>query len=332
MGEVCGRCGGGQVAVVRRYSGERLCRACFLETFERRVYRTITKYDMLREDDRIAVALSGGKDSLSLLKVLAKIERRFPRAKLIAVTVDEGIAGYREEALDYARRACEELGIEQVVVSFSDLYGLTMDEVMRDSYLDELGLGPCTVCGVMRRRAIEIGAMKANATVIATAHTLDDIVQTYLMNILRGDLNHNALGIRREGEGVIPRVSPFRLTPQWEVILYAYYNGIPMQEVECPYGHASQRALIRSFLTEFEERFPGSLYAALMAIEGRLLSSQSGKEGIAEGGRCRFCGSPTFRDVCRSCELIAQTSGIKAERTQRALEGVRGLLSTARSA
>jgi uncharacterized protein (TIGR00269 family) len=152
------------------------------------------------------------------------------------------------------------------------------------------------------------------------------------MNILRGDLNHNALGIRREGEGVIPRVSPFRLTPQWEVILYAYYNGIPMQEVECPYGHASQRALIRSFLTEFEERFPGSLYAALMAIEGRLLSSQSGKEGIAEEGRCRFCGSLTFREVCRSCELISQISGIKSERAQRALEGVRGLLSTARSA
>jgi len=320
------------VAVVRRYSGERLCRACFLETFERRVYRTITKYDMLREDDRIAVALSGGKDSLSLLKVLAKIERRFPRAELVAVTVDEGIGGYREEALDYARRACEELGIEQVVVSFDELYGLSMDEVVRDGYLDELGLGPCTVCGVMRRRAIEIGAMKANATVIATAHTLDDIVQTYLMNILRGDLNHYLLGVRREGEGVIPRASPFRLTPQWEVILYAYYNGIPMQEVECPYGHASQRFLIRSFLTEFEERFPGSLYAALMAIEGRLLSSQAVKEGAAGGGRCRFCGSPTFREVCRSCELIALISGIRAERVRRAPGNIDGLLAKARSA
>ncbi len=332
MAEVCGRCGKGNVAVVRRYSGERLCRACFIETFERRVYRTITKYDMLREDDRIAVALSGGKDSLSLLRVLSKIERRFPKAKLVAVTVDEGISGYREEALEYARRACEELGVEQVVVSFDELYGLSMDEVVREGYLDELGLGPCTVCGVMRRKAIEVGAMKAGATVIATAHTLDDIVQTYLMNILRGDLNHHILGVRREGEGVIPRVSPFRLTPQWEVILYAYYNNVPMQEVECPYGHSSQRALIRSFLTEFEERFPGSLYAALMAIEGRLLSQQARKDTGEGGTRCRFCGSPTFREVCRSCELIAQISGIKASRVRRALESTCGLLAAARSA
>ncbi|MDJ0275118.1 MAG: TIGR00269 family protein [Nitrososphaerota archaeon] len=333
MENACSRCGRAGVVYVRRYSGERLCRACFLETFERRVYRTITRYDMLREDDTIAVALSGGKDSIALLKVLAKIERRFPRARLVAVTVDEGISGYREEALEYARRVCEELGVEQVLVSFSELYGLTMDEAVRDGYLDELGLGPCTVCGVMRRRAIELGAMKAGATVIATAHTLDDIVQTYLMNLLRGDLNHQPLGLRRESEGVLPRVSPFRLTPQREVILYAVYTGIPMQEVECPYGHLSQRALIRSFLTEFEERFPGSLYAALMAIEGRLISGLQEDRKVGEGGgRCGVCGSPTFREVCRSCELISQIAGIRASRLRRSAAIVGDLMAGARSA
>ncbi|MDW8043625.1 MAG: TIGR00269 family protein [Nitrososphaerota archaeon] len=310
----CAACGENPVAVVRPYSGERLCRSCFVRSFERRVQRTITKYDMLREDDRIAVALSGGKDSLTLLRVLAKIERRFPRASLVAVTVDEGIPGYREEALENARRACEELGVEQVVVGFEEIFGFTVSEAVKGGYAGELGLGACTVCGVLRRKAIELGAMRAGATVIATAHTLDDIVQTYLMNALRGDLNHPPIGLRRASSGAIPRVAPLRLTPEREVILYAYYTGIPMQEVECPYSAGSQRSLVRSFLTEFEERYPGSLYAALSSLENLLERAQSPD---APKRRCRLCGFPSGQDLCRSCEIVSSIVDLKAERVKR---------------
>ncbi|MCX8202097.1 MAG: TIGR00269 family protein, partial [Candidatus Caldarchaeum sp.] len=85
----------------RVYSGEKLCRKSFIKTFEKRVVRTIGRYGLLRRDDRIAVAVSGGKDSLSLLHVLKKVEENFPRAELFAVSVDEGIPGYRDEALEY---------------------------------------------------------------------------------------------------------------------------------------------------------------------------------------------------------------------------------------
>ncbi|MEN3047410.1 MAG: TIGR00269 family protein [Candidatus Caldarchaeales archaeon] len=309
----CASCGENPVAVVRPYSGERLCRACFVRSFERRVQRTIARYGMLREDDRIAVALSGGKDSLTLLRVLARIERRFPRASLVAVTVDEGIPGYREEALGNARRACEELGVEQVVVSFREAFGFTVSEAVEEGYADELGLGACTVCGVLRRKAIELGATRAGATVIATAHTLDDIVQTYLMNALRGDLNHPPIGLRREGSGAIPRVAPLRLTPEREVILYAYYTGIPMQEVECPYSSGSQRSMIRSFLTEFEDRYPGSLYAALSCLENLLARSQSPD---APKRRCRLCCFPSGQDLCRSCEIVASIVDLRTERVR----------------
>ena len=84
----------------RVYSGERLCKKCFAESIEDKVRATIVKYKMLSYNDHVAVAVSGGKDSISLLEVLAKMERKYPRATLVAVTVDEGIKGYRDEALE----------------------------------------------------------------------------------------------------------------------------------------------------------------------------------------------------------------------------------------
>ncbi|MEM2519935.1 MAG: TIGR00269 family protein, partial [Nitrososphaerota archaeon] len=86
----CTFCGTSEVVYVRRYSGETLCRRCFLENMVERVKATISKYELLNPFDRIAVAVSGGKDSLSLLKILVRIERDFPRASLVAITVDEG--------------------------------------------------------------------------------------------------------------------------------------------------------------------------------------------------------------------------------------------------
>lgn len=98
-----------------------LCKRCFTQSVEEKTRATIAKYQMFRFDDRIAVAVSGGKDSVSLLHVLAKIELRHPKARLVAVTVDEGIRGYRDEALKIAAENCEKLDVEHRVVSFKEL-------------------------------------------------------------------------------------------------------------------------------------------------------------------------------------------------------------------
>ena len=88
-----------------------LCRKCFLDSVETKVRRTIATKRMLDPKDRIAVGLSGGKDSVALLLILSKLERRFPPAKLVALTVDEGISGYRSEAINIAEDTCNALKI-----------------------------------------------------------------------------------------------------------------------------------------------------------------------------------------------------------------------------
>ena len=85
---------------------------------------------MLSFDDHLAVAVSGGKDSLSILHILAKLKRSRPKTTLTAVTVDEGIKGYRDEALEIADLNCKKLEIPHHIVSFKELYGFTLDEMI----------------------------------------------------------------------------------------------------------------------------------------------------------------------------------------------------------
>ena len=126
---------GKQAVYYRPYSGENLCKKHFLESIERKVARTIARHKMLHEADKIGVGISGGKDSTVLLHILKKIEQRFPKSSLIALTVDEGISGYREEGLKLARQVTSKFEIEHVIASFKELYGYSLDEIV-DEMID----------------------------------------------------------------------------------------------------------------------------------------------------------------------------------------------------
>lgn len=295
---ICIACGENPPIYFRQYSGERLCVQCFCSSIIERVRRTISKYDLLRYDDRIVVAVSGGKDSLSLLKILYRIERDFPHARLYAVTVDEGIEGYRSECVRVAEEFSSNLSVPFTSVSFKELFGFSLTEAVESGATEKVGVQPCTICGVLRRKALVIAARRLGATVIATAHTLDDVVQTYLLNLLKGEGNIKPVGIRRESGGAMPRVAPFRLTPQREVALYAYLQGIPFQVITCPYTHTSMRDKVRSFLNWYSANKPEALFSFLNNFEKLILKAGYGGERT-----CEVCGEPSSRRMCRACEL-----------------------------
>jgi len=157
--------------------------------------------------------------------MIAKLGARFSRFELVAITVDEGIKGYRDESIRIARECCSQLGVEHTIVSFEDLYGYTLDEIRGSLRRDEAGPGTCSYCGVLRRKALNSTAKAVKADKLVTAHSLDDEVQTIMLNVLHGDilrLPRIAPGVGREIPGLVPRVKPLREIPEEEIALYAF--------------------------------------------------------------------------------------------------------------
>ncbi len=305
----CTICDRKEAIYVRPYSGEKLCGRCFCRSIEDKVRATISSYEMLKYDDKIMVAVSGGKDSVTLLHILTKIERDFPRASLSAVTIDEGIRGYRDEALEIAERNCRKLGVEHLVVPFKEMYSFELDEIVKKiQQKEDMELTPCSYCGVLRRKALNIAAREAGADKLATAHSLDDETQTMILNIIHGD----PLRIARVKPilsvihpKLVQRIKPLCEVPEREIAFYAYLKNIEFQGIPCPYAGRALRNDVRDMLNRMERKHAGTKYTIFRSMEKikPALESLTKQEELQE---CRVCGEPTVGEVCRSCQMLQQ--------------------------
>jgi len=306
---VCTLCGRKDAVFGRSYSGENLCGRCFCKTIEDRVRKTISKYEMLGPKDKIMVAVSGGKDSVTLLHILAKIEKAFPGVVLCAGTVDEGIRDYRDEALKIAEGNCRKLGVDHVVTSFKELFGYELDEIVALlRKRGENGLTPCSYCGVLRRKALNTLAREAGVDKLVIAHSLDDETQTMLLNVVHGDPMRIARSkpvLDLIHPKLVQRVKPLCMVPEKEVVLYAYLKGIEFQSISCPYAQTALRNDIRSMLNRMEHKHAGTLFTVFSSIE----RIRPALEAFAEEVKlheCKLCGEPTVGDLCRACQMLQE--------------------------
>jgi uncharacterized protein (TIGR00269 family) len=294
-----------QAFYVSPLNGRSFCVECFNTFFIRRIQRTISQKKMFAPDDRIMVAVSGGADSVCLLHALKTIETKFPKVELIAVTIDEGIVGYREGALQLARRNAEQLKVEFVEFSFKQLYDISLDELVAKNSGTPGALKPCSLCGVLRRKAINTAAWKLGADRVATGHNLDDEAQTVLLNILRGDIGHLTRfnSAIRKHERLIPRVKPLERVPEPEISLYLYLNKIPYHTFQCPYAESAMRTDVRQFLYQQENKHPGTLYGILRSFEKIQEALQRNTES-KEMCLCKICSEPSIQEVCKACKIL----------------------------
>ena len=307
----CTLCKRYDAVFTRPYSGERLCKRCFCKSIENKVRVTISKYEMLKPDDKIMVAVSGGKDSVTLLHVLTKIERAFPEAMLCAVTVDEGIRGYRDEALKVAKKNYRKLGVEHVVTSFKEISGYELDEIVSMTRKrGERGLTPCSYCGVLRRKALNTAAREAGVDKLATAHTLDDETQTMILNIIHGDAVRIARVrpvLTEMHPKLVQRIKPLCGVLEKEVALYAYLKKIEFQSIPCPYAGTALRNDVRTMLNRMEEKHAGTKFTIFKSIE----RIRPALEAMAEETKlrnCKICGEPTVSEICKPCQLLRELS------------------------
>lgn len=299
---LCSSCGK-EAVVWLAYAARHLCAGCFVKCFEKRFLRTIREFSMIKAHERIALGLSGGKDSVVLLHLLAKLRKKMP-FELVAIAVDEGIADYRSATLKVAGRECKKLRVPLTVVSFKGDAGFTLDEIM-----EKTNSAACSWCGVFRRYLLNKGARLAGADKLAIGHNLDDIAQTVLMNLMRNEPMRLARFLEPMAEDgcFIPRIRPLMCAPEKEVAIYAMLRGIGITYCECPYAHFSFRQHVKKQLNETEAKYPGT--------KQRLLNGFLGMEGLMRKGlkeekfeilHCGNCGEPSSTEICMRCKMAEQ--------------------------
>jgi len=306
------------------YSGLHMCAEHFCRSVDSRVRRRIREDALLSDDatpeepETWLVGLSGGKDSVVLTHLLDDTFAADPRVELVALTIHEGIDGYRDASLAACLELTDDLGIEHEVVSYADEYGLEMDAVADD---DPLDMAPCAYCGVFRRDALSRYAEEYGADKLLTGHNLDDEAQTAMMNLLSGDVAQMArhfdasLGSFEErtleDAPFVPRAKPLRDIPEREVALYAHLRDLPVHTAECPHASEAYRGEIQEHLHELEENHPGTRHSIMSGYEELArLAAAAGLDGDdGPQGTCDRCGAPTRNAVCRKCDLLGELGG-----------------------
>lgn len=238
----CIYCNKKSLVIHRKYSGEFLCSDCFIKSIEKNIKKTISKYQMLKPHDTIVVAVSGGKDSIALLYNLIKIqEKKYGAVPVIALTIDEGIKGYRSKSIINAQNFCKKYGIEHKVIRFKDHFGKTLDEIIAIKISSSDYQYACNYCATIRRRLLNEGAKDLNADVLAMGHNLTDIAETFLMNILfkRFQLISNQYILKDTHKGAnkyfIKKITPLMRIPEEEIFLYSNLKKFNYYPSHCPF-------------------------------------------------------------------------------------------------
>jgi uncharacterized protein (TIGR00269 family) len=319
----CDRCGR-EAVMHAAYSGSHLCEDHLRRSVEKRVRRRIREDGLLGDDatpdDPVTwvVGLSGGKDSVVLTHILSDTFGRDPRVELVALSIHEGIEGYRDASLDACRELTADLDVRHEVVTYEDELGVRMDDVAEE---DPLDMAPCAYCGVFRRDLLSTYAEAFEADLLLTGHNLDDEAQTALMNVLEGDVKQiakhfdaslGALPDRGESDDFVPRAKPLRDVPEKEVALYAHLADLPAHITECPHASEAFRGTIQRLLLELEENHPGTRHSIMAGYE-ELAALTADEYRGGDGGEtsdCERCGSPTSGRICRKCRLVEAVEAV----------------------
>lgn len=288
--------------VYKLNSGEQLCKKCFIKYFEKKVRKTLRVYKLVEKKDEIAVAVSGGKDSLTVLDIIHNIYKENKNIQIKALMINEGIEGYRDECLQPTKKFCKERKIPLEIVSYKKEFGFNLDQVVK-------GRKPCSVCGVLRRNLLNTYAKKLGVKKLATGHNLDDEAQTIIMNQFRKNIDASSrlgpmTGIE-DHEGFIRRIKPLYFMSEKEIMTYAFIKGLTRNFNECPYNKESYRNQVREMLNNFEELYPGTKNSIVNSFM-EILPALQKQEKKGKIKLCSTCHEPSSQVTCQKCQVLEQ--------------------------
>lgn len=295
-------------AVLRvRYSGLLLCKNHFMEYFEKRVLKTIQKYKMIREEDKVLLGVSGGKDSIVLLHILANLQKVL-KFEITPLFIDLGIQqdNYSQVSNKIVKRNCKKLGLDVNIVKIQEEYGFSIDDV----FAKKLRRPICSVCGLIKRYVLNRKALELSVDKVATGHNLNDEASFLLQNIINAniDLLSKFGPIQPTFEGLfVSRIKPFFETYEDEISLYATFKNLDYVNIACPYSEDALMLKFKTIITKLEDIRPGSALTMVRGFHKKIKPLiQSAKE--EKINKCKICDMPTSMEICSFCRLRQRIS------------------------
>ena len=329
LSQLCEICHSRKALLRRPKDQRRICKLCFFHVFETEIHNTIISNNLFHRGERVAIGASGGKDSTVLAYVLKLLNERYDYGiDITLLSVDECIVGYRDDSLATVKRNQQQYNLPLEIVSFRELYNnWTMDDIV-----SVVGVRhSCTYCGIFRRQSLDRGAQKLGISHVVTGHNADDMAETVLMNILRGDVMRLAKStaiVTQSGGSPIKRSKPFKYTYQKEIVLYAHYKKLDYFSTECTYAPEAFRGTARELIKQLEAVRPSCIIDIIHSGEdlavrvaaatakattrtqrGKVENRDVDKESVTkytevDGNRCERCNYLSSNKVCQACLLL----------------------------
>lgn len=221
-------------------------------------------YDMISPGDKIAVGLSGGKDSAALLIALAHLRRFYPIPyDLVGITVDSGFAG-----MDFSPLAklCEELEVPFTVVK-TDIARVIFD-VRKES-------NPCSLCAKMRRGVLHDAAKAQGCNKIALGHHHDDVVDTFMLNLIHEGRLGTFSPVTYLSRKDLTMIRPLIYAKEKDIRYFIAHNDVPVVKSTCPEDKHTEREEVKTLIADLDRKYNGFSHRIMNAIEQAHLDGYS---------------------------------------------------------
>ena len=311
----CSKCRERASVEMRRHHSA-YCADHYLQFFETHVARNIKSQKMFTPDDKVLVAVSGGKDSLALWDLLARMEYQ-----VAGLYIDLGIGEYSKRSREKSEAFAESIGGRLIIQDVPQAYG--DGEIGITELSNTLRRKPCSGCGLTKRYVTNRIAHELGFDVLATGHNLDDEAATLMGNVLHwqtGYMARQSPVLESTHAHLAKKVKPLYTFTERETLSYVLIRGIDYIEEECPNAHGARSILYKEALNTLENESPGTKASFLMGFldKARPLLEKEDSVILAE---CIRCGEPTTAELCAFCRMWERAQESFAKRKAKAAGG-----------
>ncbi|MFX1285523.1 MAG: hypothetical protein ACFFB5_17930 [Promethearchaeota archaeon] len=285
-------------------SSQHFCPRCFSLKFEKKVLNRIPKHI---RGHSIAVALSGGKDSTTLLHIFHKYRHKLRIGMLFAIILEEEIPeiqSSRKKIINLLKDDYPNIGFIQK--SYSQLFGFSLPYLVQQSDKQGLRFTPCSICGVLRRHGILRMSLDIGVDIIVMGNSLEDEAETVFINLMRGNPLRNFRD-QIEYSPADRKSLPFRIKPlakvtEKSILNYSNINRLPFLSTQCAFAARSLRSVITPFLSAMQKKDPNILYNIVSSI--KKVTTINTQYKIVS--KCNNCASYSPTPVCSACRIVHQ--------------------------